>query len=84
MGAVRHVVLIGAEGPAIGRALAGAVPLSTAADMDRAVALAADLAEPDATVLLSPACASFDMFANYRARGAAFAAAALKTGASPP
>ncbi len=84
MGAVRHVVLIGAEGPAIGRALAGAVPLSPAADMDQAVALAADLAEPDATVLLSPACASFDMFANYRARGAAFAAAALKAGATPP
>lgn len=84
MGAVRHVVLIGAEGPAIGRALAGAVPLSTAADMDQAVALAADLAEPDATVLLSPACASFDMFANYRERGAAFAAAALRAGARLP
>lgn len=84
MGAVRHVVLIGAEGPAIGRALAGVVPLSTAADMDQAVALAADLAEPDATVLLSPACASFDMFANYKARGIAFAAAALKAGATPP
>jgi UDP-N-acetylmuramoylalanine--D-glutamate ligase len=84
MGAVRHVVLIGAEGPAIGRALAGAVKLSTAADMDQAVALAAGLAEPDATVLLSPACASFDMFANYRERGAAFAAAALKAGARRP
>ncbi len=84
MGAVRHVVLIGAEGPAIGRALAGAVPLSNAADMDQAVALAAQLAEPDATVLLSPACASFDMFANYKARGAAFAAAAIKAGGRRP
>jgi len=84
MGAVRHVVLIGAEGPAIGRALAGRVPLSEAADMDQAVAMAAGLAEPDATVLLSPACASFDMFANYRERGTAFAAAALKAGARRP
>ena len=84
MGSVRHVVLIGAEGPAIGRALAGVVPLSTAPDMDQAVAQAAQLAEPDATVLLSPACASFDMFANYKARGAAFAAAALKAGARRP
>ena len=84
MGAVRHVVLIGAEGPAIGRALAGVVPMTTAPGMDEAVAVAADLAEPDATVLLSPACASFDMFANYRARGAAFAAAALRAGATPP
>jgi len=77
-------VLIGAEGPAIGRALAGRVSLSEAADMDQAVAMAAALAEPDATVLLSPACASFDMFANYRERGTAFAAAALKAGARRP
>ncbi len=81
MGAVRHVVLIGREGPAIGAALEGCAPTSTAPDMDAAVALAADLAEPDAAVLLSPACASFDMFANYHHRGEAFAAAAEKAGA---
>jgi len=82
---VRHVVLIGQEGPAIGRALTGVVSLTTAVTMDEAVAvaadLAADLAEPKAVVLLSPACASFDMFANYGQRGEAFTRAAVKAGA---
>jgi len=81
MGPVRRVILLGAEGPAIGEALAGAVTTETAADMDEAVRLAAAAAAPDAPVLLSPACASFDMFPNYRARGAAFKAAALALGA---
>jgi len=84
MGPVRHVVAIGQEGPAIAAAVADLVPVSAAASMDEAVALAADLAEPDAAVLLSPACASFDMFANYHQRGEAFAAAALRAGASAP
>jgi UDP-N-acetylmuramoylalanine--D-glutamate ligase len=81
MGHVRRVVLIGQEGPAIGRALAGLVPTTQAGSMDEAVSVAADLAEPDAVVLLSPACASFDMFANYGKRGEAFAAAAIAAGA---
>ncbi len=80
---VRHVVLIGQEGPAIGRAVTGVVPTTTAGSMDEAVAVAADLAEPDAVVLLSPACASFDMFANYGQRGEAFMRAAVKAGALP-
>jgi UDP-N-acetylmuramoylalanine--D-glutamate ligase len=86
MDQVRHVILIGQEGPAIGRALSGVVPTVAASSMDEAVALAADLAadlaEPDAVVLLSPACASFDMFANYGKRGEAFTQAAVKAGAS--
>ena len=81
MDAVRTVVLIGEEGPAIGEALAGRVPLRTAATMDEAVAVAAGLAEPDAAVMLSPACASFDMFHDYGERGGAFTAAALAVGA---
>jgi len=81
MGSVRHVVTIGAEGPAIAAALAGAVPTTSAPDLAVAVRLAADLAAPDATVLLSPACASFDMFANYRERGRAFVAAVRALGA---
>ena len=82
MAPVRHLVTIGAEGPAIGAVLRDLVPVTAAASMDEAVALAADLAEPDAAVLLSPACASFDMYANYHQRGEAFAAAALRAGAT--
>jgi len=84
MESVRHVVLLGAEGPAIGEALGSVVPTTVATSMDEAVALAARLGQPDADVLLSPACASFDMFASYRQRGEAFAAAALKLGAVEP
>ena len=43
--------------------------------MDLAVRAAAGLARPGDTVLLAPACASMDMFANYGERGDAFAAA---------
>jgi UDP-N-acetylmuramoylalanine--D-glutamate ligase len=82
MGAVRHVVLIGQEGPAIGQALDGIVPTSEAATLREAVAQALAIAEPDAAVLLSPACASFDMFASYRQRGEAFVKAAASCGAT--
>lgn len=81
LGAVEAVVLIGEEGPAIGAALAGAVPQHAAATLEEAVALAARLAAPRGTVLLSPACASFDMFRDYHHRGEAFAAAARALGA---
>ncbi len=81
MDSVRLVILLGQEGPAIGQALAGTVPTRQAASMEEAVRLAAAAAEPDAVVLLSPACASFDMFPNYRVRGEAFTSAAKDCGA---
>jgi len=79
------VVLIGRDGPKIRAALAGCgVPLLDAADMDDAVVKAAQRARPGDAVLLSPACASFDMFRNYEHRAEAFKAAvrALEQGAT--
>lgn len=71
----RGVILIGRDAARLEEALAGAAPLERAGDLDAAVARAAARAQPGDAVLLSPACASFDMFDDYRARGAAFAAA---------
>jgi UDP-N-acetylmuramoylalanine--D-glutamate ligase len=73
----RAVVLIGRDAPAIEAALQGAgVAVVRAGDMADAVAKAASLAKPGDVVLLSPACASFDMFRNYPHRGEVFTAAA--------
>ncbi|TMH71575.1 MAG: UDP-N-acetylmuramoyl-L-alanine--D-glutamate ligase [Betaproteobacteria bacterium] len=70
---VRGLVLIGRDAPLIEAAVAGAgVPIRRAASMDQAVALAAQAARPGDAVLLSPACASFDMFRDYRHRGEVF------------
>ncbi|MFO7641697.1 MAG: UDP-N-acetylmuramoyl-L-alanine--D-glutamate ligase, partial [Candidatus Competibacteraceae bacterium] len=71
----RAVVLIGRDAPSIAAALGDRVPLQPAVDLEDAVAVAARLAQPGDSVLLSPACASFDMFRNYEERGARFAAA---------
>jgi len=65
---VRSVHLIGAEGHRIGEAVDGDYDET----LERAVAHAAQLARPGDVVLLSPACASFDQFDNFEARGDAF------------
>lgn len=80
---LRGVVLIGADRAQIAESLARHAPKVPVVDlpdtdtgaMDRAVAAAAALAQPGDVVLLAPAAASMDMFANYGARGDAFAAA---------
>jgi len=74
-GKVRHTVLIGRDAPALEQALAGVCPTQRAATMEEAVAAAAQIAQSGDTVLLSPACASLDMFRDYGHRGAVFAAA---------
>jgi UDP-N-acetylmuramoylalanine--D-glutamate ligase len=75
----RAVVLIGRDAPAIESALANAgVTLMRASSMEEAVATAYEKARPGDAVLLSPACASFDMFRNYGHRGDVFAAAARR------
>ncbi len=69
----RGVVLIGRDAPLIEAALAGAgVPIAHATDMTDAVRQAACMAQPGDAVLLSPACASFDMYRNYAHRAQAF------------
>jgi UDP-N-acetylmuramoylalanine--D-glutamate ligase len=74
-GKVRHVVLIGRDAPRIEAALAGVVPTERAIDLPAAVRAAQRAARPGDTVLLSPACASLDMFRDYTHRGEVFAAA---------
>lgn len=72
---VRHVVLIGKDAPTLQRALADVCVTERATSMAAAVTAAARAARPGDTVLLSPACASLDMFRDYRERGDMFAAA---------
>jgi UDP-N-acetylmuramoylalanine--D-glutamate ligase len=70
----RAVLLIGRDAPLIEKALPG-VAVEKSSTLDAAVQRAAELARPGDAVLLSPACASFDMFRDYKHRGDVFAAA---------
>jgi UDP-N-acetylmuramoylalanine--D-glutamate ligase len=74
-GKVRHSVLIGRDAPRLARALAGVCTLEICTTLPQAVQAAAHAAHPGDTVLLSPACASLDMFSDYAQRGRVFAQA---------
>ena len=69
-----HVLLIGRDAPIIQKAVGG----ERCASLEEAVQRAAEIARPGEAALLSPACASFDMFRDYKHRGEAFAAAVAR------
>ena len=71
----RALVLIGEDRAKIAEVVQGYAPYVFADSMAEAVQLAADLAQAGDNVLLSPACASFDMFKGYAHRGDVFTAA---------
>ena len=72
---VKHTVLIGRDAAAIDDALEQVASRSFADRMEAAVRAATKVAKPGDTVLLSPACASLDMYRDYRERGEAFTVA---------
>jgi UDP-N-acetylmuramoylalanine--D-glutamate ligase len=72
-GKVRLALLIGRDAPRIAAALDGVCALQDCASLEEAVVAAARAAQPGDTVLLSPACASLDMFRDYAHRGNVFA-----------
>jgi UDP-N-acetylmuramoylalanine--D-glutamate ligase len=74
-GKVRHVALIGRDAPSIARALQGVCSVQFCASLADAVQDCAARARTGETVLLSPACASLDMFTDYAHRGSVFASA---------
>ena len=68
-GRIREVVLLGRDAPAIRSLIEGHVPVTSVGTMAEAVARAREAARPGDAVLLSPACASWDMYRDYRERG---------------
>ena len=66
---VKAVILMGRDAGKIADVLTGEVPVKMASDMDEAVSKGAAMAQSGDVVLLSPACASFDMYQNFEHRG---------------
>jgi UDP-N-acetylmuramoylalanine--D-glutamate ligase len=71
---IRHAYLIGEAAAEFARTLDGKVPFMQAGNLESALAAAHKAARPHETVLLSPACASFDQFKDFEARGDRFRA----------
>ena len=71
----RAVILLGRDADRLAQALADTVPQIRVQSLEEAVQQAAQLAQPGDAVLLSPACASLDMFKNFEQRGQVFAQA---------
>ena len=69
---VKQIVLIGEDAPRLEQALQGCTKISRAFSMGESVKQSTDVAQPGDVVLLSPACASYDMFTHYEDRGDAF------------
>ena len=76
----KQVILLGEASARLREVLAGVCPVTEVRSLAEAVRRAAALAVPGDTVLLSPACASFDMFADYRDRGRQFKEYVLELG----
>lgn len=82
---IRHAYLIGTAAKDFAKTLDGRVPTTISGDLDTAVADAARLAgDGPATILLAPACASFDQFTSFEARGDAFKAAVTELAGFTP
>ena len=77
---VRCVLLLGEDAARLAEAWQGATALEHVADMRAAVMRARQLAEPGDCVLLAPACASFDMYEKFEARGDHFSALVREVG----
>jgi UDP-N-acetylmuramoylalanine--D-glutamate ligase len=71
-GRVKHILLIGEAAGKIAAEVGKKFPMTSVSSLEDAVRQGASLGEPGDTVLLSPACASFDMFENYEHRGRVF------------
>jgi UDP-N-acetylmuramoylalanine--D-glutamate ligase len=80
---VKKLVLIGKAAPKLARTFAATTDCVRAGSLDEAVQLARSSARPGDTVLLSPGCASFDMFRDYADRGDQFKACVRNTTACP-
>ena len=80
---VRHLVVIGEDAPKLEAAFGRRTPTSRAESMDDAVRQAAATAKPGDVVLLSPACASFDMYRDFEHRGRVFKECVAAYGQEP-